>query len=246
MSTPHPDWIVPKWPVARRVRALITTRAGGVSSNEFASLNLSARVGDDPQRVARNRAILSAFLPAEPTWVKQVHGTAVIEAAKATPETEADGLVTRAAGAVCGVLTADCLPVLLADRAGKTVGIAHAGWRGLAAGIIENVVRAMDVTPSDLVAYVGPGIGPRRYEVGEDVRQAFVGKEPDAAAAFVSRQNGKYLADLHELARQRLSAAGVDEVHGAGECTASDERFFSFRRNRVTGRMASLVWLEES
>jgi len=138
------------------------------------------------------------------------------------------------------------LPVLLADRAGKTVGIAHAGWRGLAAGIIENVVRAMDVPASDLIAYVGPGIGPQCYEVGEDVHQAFVGKEPDAAAAFVSRQNGKYLADLHELARRRLSAAGVDEVHGAGECTASDERFFSFRRNRVTGRMASLVWLEES
>jgi YfiH family protein len=227
------------------VRALITTRAGGVSSGEFASFNLSARVGDDPQRVARNRAILGAFLPAEPAWVKQVHGTVVIEAAKATPETEADGLVTRAAGAVCAVLTADCLPVLLADRAGKTVGIAHAGWRGLAGGIIENVVRAMDVTPSDLVAYIGPGIGPRRYEVGEDVRQAFVSKEPDAAAAFVSRQNGKYLADLHKLARQRLSAAGVNEVHGAGECTVSDERFFSFRRNRVTGRMASLVWLEE-
>jgi len=243
---PHPDWITPKWPVARRVRALITTRAGGVSSNEFASLNLSARVGDDPQRVARNRAILRAYLPAEPTWVKQVHGTVVIEAATATPETEADGLVTRAAGAVCGVLTADCLPVLLADRAGMTVGIAHAGWRGLAAGIIENVVRAMDVVPSELVAYIGPGIGPRRYEVGEEVRQAFVSKEPDAAAAFVSRQNGKYLADLHRLARQRLAAAGVDEVHGAGECTVSDERFFSFRRNRVTGRMASLIWLEES
>ena len=246
MSAPHPDWIAPEWPAARRVRALITTRAGGVSSNEFASLNLSARVGDDPQRVARNRAILGACLPAEPAWVKQVHGTVVIEAAKATPETEADGLVTRAAGAVCAVLTADCLPVLLADRTGKTVGIAHAGWRGLAAGIIENVVRAMDVPASNLIAYVGPGIGPQRYEVGEDVRQAFVGKEPDAAAAFVSRQNGRYLADLHKLARQRLSAAGVDEVHSASVCTVSDGRFFSFRRDGVTGRMASLVWLEES
>ena len=232
--------------MARRVRALITTRAGGVSSGEFASLNLSARVGDDPQRVARNRAILNACLPAEPAWVKQVHGTVAIDAVKATPETEADGLVTHAAGAVCAVLTADCLPVLLADRAGKTVGIAHAGWRGLAAGIIENVVRAMDVPASDLVAYVGPGIGPQRYEVGEDVRQAFVSKEPVAAAAFVSRQNGRYLADLHKLARQRLSAAGVDEVHGASVCTVSDGRFFSFRRDRVTGRMASLVWLAES
>ena len=241
---PHPDWITPEWPAPRRVRALITTRAGGVSSGEFESLNLSARVGDDPQRVARNRAILGACLPAEPTWAKQVHGKLVIEAAKATPETEADGLVTRVAGAVCAVLTADCLPVLLADRAGNTVGIAHAGWRGLAGGIVENIVRAMDVPASDLIAYIGPGIGPQRYEVGEDVRQAFVSKAPDAAAAFVSRQNGKYLADLQWLARQRLAAAGVDEVHGASLCTVSDERFFSFRRNRVTGRMASLVWLE--
>lgn len=244
MSVPHPDWITPDWPAARRVRALITTRAGGVSSGEFASLNLSACVGDDPQRVARNRAILGACLPAEPAWVTQVHGAVVIDAAKATPGTEADGLVTRVAGAICAVLTADCLPVLLADRAGKTVGIAHAGWRGLAAGIIENVVRAMDVPASDLIAYIGPGIGPQRYDVGEDVRQAFVGKDPDAAAAFVSRQNGKYLADLHRLARRRLSAAGVDEVHGASVCTVSDERFFSFRRDHVTGRMASLVWLE--
>jgi polyphenol oxidase len=244
-GAPHPEWITPEWPVAGHVRALITTRAGGVSSHEFASLNLSARVGDDPQCVARNRGILRACLPAEPAWVKQVHGTVVIEASRATPETEVDGLVTRVAGAVCAVLTADCLPVLLSDRAGKAVGIAHAGWRGLAGGIIENLVRAMDVPASDLVAYVGPGIGADRYEVGEDVRRAFVGKNPGTAAAFVSRKNGKYLADLHGLARQRLSAAGVDEVHGAGVCTMSDERFFSFRRDRITGRMASLVWLED-
>ncbi len=244
MISRHPDWIAPAWPAARRVRALITTRAGGVSSGEFESLNLSARVGDDPRRVARNRAILRECLPAQPAWVKQVHGTVVIDAAAATPESEADGMVTRAAGIVCAVLTADCLPVLLADRAGKTAGIAHAGWRGLAAGIIENVVRAMDVPASDLIAYMGPGIGPRRYEVGEDVRQAFVRNSPEAEAAFVSGQGGKYLADLAKLARQRLSAAGVGEVHGANLCTASDDRFFSFRRDRVTGRMASLIWLE--
>jgi YfiH family protein len=240
----HPDWIAPAWPVAGRVRALITTRAGGVSTGEFESLNLSARVGDDPQRVARNRAILRECLPARPAWVKQVHGTAVIDAAEATPEREADAMVTRAAGVVCAVLTADCLPVLVADRAGKTVGIAHAGWRGLAAGIIENVVRAMGVPASDLMAYLGPGIGPRRYEVGENVRQAFVRTSPEAEAAFESVQGGKYHADLAKLARQRLSAAGIGEVHGANLCTASDERFFSFRRDRVTGRMASLIWLE--
>lgn len=244
MTSRHPDWIVPAWPVARRVRALITTRAGGASSGEFESLNLSARVGDDSQRVARNRAILRECLPAQPAWVKQVHGTVVIDAAMATPESEADGMVTRAAGVVCAVLSADCLPILLADRAGKTVGIAHAGWRGLAAGIIENVVRAMDVSASDLVAYIGPGIGPRRYEVGENVRQAFVQKSPEAEAAFVSGQDGRYFADLAKLARQRFLAAGVGDVHGANLCTASDERFFSFRRDRVTGRMASLIWLE--
>jgi hypothetical protein len=244
VTSHHPDWIAPTWPVAPRVRALITTRAGGVSTGEFESLNLSARVGDDPHRVARNRAILQECLPARPAWVKQVHGTDVIDAAEASPESEADAMVTRAAGVVCAVLTADCLPVLLADRAGKTVGIAHAGWRGLAAGIIENVVRAMDVPASDLVAYLGPGIGPRRYEVGENVRQAFVRNSPQADAAFVPRQGGKYLADLAELARQRFLAAGVGEVHGENMCTASDQRFFSFRRDRVTGRMASLIWLE--
>ena len=244
MTSRHPDWIAPAWPVARRVRALITTRAGGVSSGEFESLNLSARVGDDPQRVARNRALLRECLPAQPAWVKQVHGTVVIDAAEATPESEADAMVTRAAGVVCAVLTADCLPVLVADRAGKTVGIAHAGWRGLAAGIIENVVRAMGVPASDLVAYLGPGIGPHRYEVGENVRQAFVRTSPEAEAAFESGQGGKYHADLAKLARQRLSAAGIGEVHGANLCTASDKRFFSFRRDRVTGRMASLIWLE--
>jgi YfiH family protein len=245
-GTPHPGWITPDWPAAGRVRALITTRAGGVSSGNFASLNLGARVGDDPQRVARNRAILRACLPAEPAWMKQVHGTVVIDAAKATPDTEADGAVTRAAGSVCAVLTADCLPVLLSDRTGTTVGIAHAGWRGLAGGIIESVARAMDVSPRDLFAYIGPGIGPRNYEVGEDVREAFVSKNPDAATAFAPRQNGKHLADLYKLARQRLAAAGVAEVHGGGFCTAGDERFFSFRRDGNTGRMASLVWLGEN
>ncbi len=227
------------------MRALITTRAGGVSSGKFASLNLSTRVGDDAQCVARNRAILRACLPAEPAWMKQVHGTAVIDATRATPDTEADAAVTRDPGAVCAVMTADCLPLLLSDRAGKRVGIAHAGWRGLAGGVIENVVQAMQVPPQDLIAYIGPGIGARRYEVGEDVHQAFVGRNPAAATSFAPRQNGTYFVDLYELARQRLAAAGVAGIHGGGFCTASEERFFSFRRDRTTGRMASLIWLEE-
>ena len=227
------------------MRALITTRDGGVSSGKFASLNLSARVGDDPRCVARNRAILRACLPAEPAWVKQAHGTAVVDAARATPDSEADGVVTRSPGEVCAVMTADCLPVLLCDGAGRSVGIAHAGWRGLAGGIVENVVRAMGVPTRDIIAYIGPGIGARRYEVGEDVRKAFVGRDSAAAKSFAPRQDGTYFADLYDLARQRLAAAGVAEVYGGQFCTASEERFFSFRRDRTTGRMASLIWLEE-
>jgi purine-nucleoside/S-methyl-5'-thioadenosine phosphorylase / adenosine deaminase len=228
------------------VRALITTRDGGVSSGKFASLNLSMRVGDDPRCVARNRAILRACLPAEPAWVKQVHGTAVIDATRATPDAEADGIVTQSPGPVCAVMTADCLPVLLSDRAGRSVGIAHAGWRGLAGGIVENVVQAMGAPSRDIIAYIGPGIGARRYEVGEDVRKAFVDTDPAAARSFAPREDGKYLLDLYGLARQRLAAAGVAGIHGGGFCTASEERFFSFRRDQTTGRMASLIWLEDS
>ncbi|HYS57042.1 MAG TPA: peptidoglycan editing factor PgeF [Burkholderiales bacterium] len=244
-SLPHPDWITPDWPAGRRVHALITTRDGGVSSGKFASLNLSMRVGDDPRRVARNRAILRACLPAEPAWVKQVHGTAVIDAARATPDAEADGVVTQSTGRVCAMMVADCLPVLLSDREGKSVGIAHAGWRGLAGGIVENVVQAMGVPSRDVIAYIGPGIGARRYEVGEDVRSAFVDRDPAAARSFAPQQDGKYLVDLCALARQRLAAAGVAGIHGGGFCTASEERFFSFRRDQTTGRMAGLIWLEE-
>jgi YfiH family protein len=227
------------------VHALITTREGGVSSGKFASLNLSMRVGDDPRCVARNRAILRACLPEEPAWVKQVHGTAVIDATRTTPDAEADGVVTQSPGPVCAVMTADCLPVFLSDRAGRSVGIAHAGWRGLAAGIVENVVQAMGVPSRDIIAYIGPGIGAHRYEVGEDVRKAFVDKDPAAARSFAPRQGGKYLVDLYGLARQRLAAAGVAGIYGGGFCTASEERFFSFRRDETTGRMASLIWLEE-
>ena len=244
-SAPHPDWIVPEWPAAGRVRSLVTTRAGGVSSGAFSSLNLSARVGDDPDCVARNRAILGACLPAEPAWMKQVHGTAVVDPERATSETEADAAVTRRSRCVCVVTTADCLPVFLSERAGRVAGIAHAGWRGLAGGILENTVRAMDAPPEDLIAYIGPGIGARRYEVGEEVRAAFVKIHPGAASSFSPARDGKYFADLYALARGRLAAAGVAEIHGGGFCTASDERFFSFRRDRTTGRMANLIWLED-
>lgn len=243
-GAPDPRWIVPDWPAAAPVRVLITTRAGGVSTGSYSSLNLSTTVGDDPDRVQRNRAIVRACLPGEPLWLKQVHGASVTDAAQAAPGTAADGAVTRVPGAVCAVLTADCLPVLLCDRAGTAAGIAHAGWRGLAGGIIENVVGAMGVPPSRILAFLGPGIGPRAYEVGDDVRRAFADRDPGVGTAFAPRHGGKFLADLYEIARRRLAAAGVVEIHGGGFCTASEERFYSFRRDGVTGRMASFIWLE--
>jgi len=177
--------------------------------------------------------------------MKQVHGAAVIDPARAGPDAEADGAVTRSPGCVCAVMTADCLPILLSERAGRAAGIAHAGWRGLAGGIVESVARAMEVPAEDLIAYLGPGIGARRYEVGEEVRKAFVDGDPGARTCFAPHRDGKYFADLYAIARRRLAAAGVTEIYGGEFCTASDERFFSFRRDRATGRMASLVWLED-
>jgi polyphenol oxidase len=240
----HPDWLVPDWPAPRGVRALVTTRAGGVSAGPYATLNLGSRVGDDPGCVERNRAILRACLPAEPRWMKQVHGTRVIAARDAGPEVEADGAVSSTAGEVCAVLVADCLPVLLCDRDASVVAVAHAGWRGLSAGVLEAVVAALPVLPGALLAYLGPAIGAQVYEVGDDVRRAFVRRDPRASAAFVAHGDGKFLADLAMLARQRLAACGIGRVHGGGICTASDRRFFSFRRDRITGRMAGLIWME--
>jgi YfiH family protein len=216
-----------------------------VSSGAFASLNLSVRVGDDPRCVASNRAILRASLPAEPVWKTQVHGAAVIDPERVAPNTEADGAVTRSPGCVCAALSADCLPIFLSEREGHTVGIAHAGWRGLAAGVVENVVRSMQEPAEALIAYLGPGIRADHYQVGEDVRQAFVEDDPSAAACFAPDRDGKYLADLYALARRKLAAAGVKRVYGGGLATAGDERFFSYRRDRTTGRMASLIWLED-
>lgn len=240
----HPDWVVPEWPAPRRVRALVTTRAGGVSSGAYASLNLGSRVGDDPACVERNRAILRACLPSEPCWMKQVHGTRVVAARDAGAEVEADGAVSSAAGEVCAVLVADCLPVLLCDRDATVVAVAHAGWRGLSAGVIEAAVAAIRVPPQGVLAWLGPAIGAQAYEVGEDVRDAFLRRDAGASAAFVSRPDGKYLADLAMLARLRLGACGVRQVYGGGLCTVSGQRFFSFRRDRITGRMAGLIWME--
>lgn len=240
------DWIVPDWPVPARIQALVTTRNGGFSTGPYASLNLGMRVNDDPALVERNRARLSRCLPEAPRWLTQVHGNRVVDAGRLQAPVEADAATSCVANAVCAVMIADCMPVLLANRAGTVVGAAHAGWRGLAAGVIENTVHAMAVAPADLVAWLGPAIGPAAFEVGADVRDAFLAQDAGAASAFADHKPGKWLADLFTLARRRLRAIGVDDVHGGGLCTFSDpQRFFSHRRDGVTGRMAALIWLSD-
>jgi YfiH family protein len=240
---PHPDWITPDWPAPANVRALITTRAGGISQGAHASFNLGLRAGDDPQAVAANRERLRAILPQEPKWLRQVHGNVVVDADALQDVPEADAAIARRPGTVCAVMVADCIPVLLADRAGSVVAIAHAGWRGLASGVIENAIDRMAVPAAGLIAHLGPGIGPRAFEVGADVRDAFLSGDPRAETAFKPRGPGKWLADLFLLARQRLARAGVTQVSGGELCTHSDPaRFYSYRRDRETGRMAAVIW----
>ncbi|WP_027823240.1 peptidoglycan editing factor PgeF [Laribacter hongkongensis] len=236
------------WPAPARVRTLITTRDGGVSLAPYASLNLGQHVGDDPAAVAENRARLRACLPAEPFWLNQVHGIGVQEACADAPDVppDADAGFTRQPGVVCAVMTADCLPVLLTDRSGSVVAAAHAGWRGLCNGIIEATIARMAVPASDILAWLGAAIGPDAFEVGPEVRAAFMAHDPTAASAFAAIPDGKYLADIYLLARQRLNACGVTEVHGGDACTVTErERYFSYRRDGRTGRMASLIWLAD-
>ncbi|MCG9024768.1 peptidoglycan editing factor PgeF [Laribacter hongkongensis] len=236
------------WPAPARVRTLVTTRDGGVSLAPYASLNLGQHVGDDPAAVAENRARLRACLPAEPFWLNQVHGIGVQEACADAPDVppDADAGFTRQPGVVCAVMTADCLPVLLTDRSGCVVAAAHAGWRGLCNGIIEATIVRMAVPANDILAWLGPAIGPDAFEVGPEVRTAFMAHDPTAASAFAAIPDGKYLADIYLLARQRLNACGVTEVHGGDACTVTErERYFSYRRDGRTGRMASLIWLAD-
>ncbi|MEW6590311.1 MAG: peptidoglycan editing factor PgeF [Pseudomonadota bacterium] len=221
----------------------MTTRKGGVSQPPWASFNLGDHVGDDPAHVAANRARLRESLPAEPGWLRQVHSARVAELGRER-HPEADASFTREAGQVCAVLTADCLPVLFCDRAGSVVAAAHAGWRGLANGVLEATVAAMGVAPGDILAWMGAAIGPQAFEVGEEVREAFITRHPEAAAAFAPHAPGKWLADLYALARIRLGSVGVRSIYGGGRCTLTEaETFYSYRRDGVTGRMAALVWL---
>jgi YfiH family protein len=244
-TTMSKSFITPDWPAPANVRALITTRQGGVSAAPYASFNLGDHVGDDPHHVAQNRADLSACLPAPPAWLTQVHGTTVLDAAIVCGAPQADASVGHLPGVVAVVMTADCLPVLLCDRAGTVVAAAHAGWRGLLDGVLERTVDAMAKPAAELLAYLGPAIGPSAFEVGDEVRQAFVAHAACAAEAFVASANtGKWMADLYLLARQRLLRVGVDAIYGGHDCTYRDaDRFFSYRRDGVTGRMASLIWL---
>ena len=237
--------ILPDWPAPPGVRALTTTRRGGVSRAPWDSFNLGDHVGDEPQAVAANRALLRRKLPAEPLWLTQVHGTRCVDAATALPRIEADASFTRQRGVVCAVLTADCLPVLLCDDQATVVAIAHAGWRGLAAGVIEATVGAMAAPAERLMAWLGPAIGPQAFEVGGEVREIFVADVPRAAGAFAATAKGKWLCDIHHLARQRLDALGIRRIASANSCTLDDaDNFYSYRRDGVTGRMASLIWLE--
>lgn len=242
------DWIRPEWPAPACVRAVSTTRGGGVSRGVYASLNLGQHVGDDMAAVIENRRrLVSAFrLLHEPRWLKQVHGVAVAQLAGRAPDAPADAAVTGIAGEACAIMTADCLPVLFCDQAGTRVAAAHAGWRGLSAGVLEATVAAMGSAPGEVMTWLGPAIGPRAYEVGEELRQAFVAQDAEAAAAFTpGRAPGKWWCDLYELARQRLKIIGVKQVYGGGACTYTEkDRFFSFRRDGECGRMATLIWMD--
>lgn len=249
------DWIRPQWPAHRRVRALITTRSGGVSTGAWGvpssgagGLNLGLLSGDAAEAVRANRERLRRLLPSEPRWLKQVHGPRVVRADDVEAPVEADAAFTTTPGVVAAVLVADCMPVLLADADGRCVGVAHAGWRGVAGGVIQATVRAMRSAlghdDAVLVAYLGPAIGPAHFEVGTEVLDAMEEALPDAASAFV-RRGDRYLADLFALGRQALQQVGVTRVYGGGDCTYSDpERFYSYRRDQVTGRHAALVWID--
>ena len=245
--------LVADWPVPGNVRTLMTTRQGGGSGGAYFSFNLGAHVGDDPLAVSANREGLANWLATEsagaPVWLNQVHGTRVINAASvvgAQPP-DADASFSRLPGVVCAVMTADCLPVLFCDAGGMVVAAAHAGWRGLLAGVLEETVAAMGVPGEEILAYLGPAIGPQAFEVGDEVRSSFVAVDVKAAQAFQPAAEGKWLADLYLLARQRLARKGLTRVYGGTDCTFSDaERFYSYRRDGQTGRMASLIWLERA
>lgn len=239
------ELILPDWPAPENVQACSTTRTGGVSEGPWASLNLAEHVQDDPAAVAENRRRLAVQLGLthNPLWLIQVHGNSVVDV-HTERVCEADGRYTDHVHRVCAVMTADCLPVLLCDEAGKEVAAIHAGWRGLAGGVLEAGLDHFQAKPERLMAWLGPAIGPAAFEVGDEVRDAFLAADPASEVAFTGTRPGHWLADLYTLARLRLARRGVTAVYGGDHCTFSESsRFYSFRREPVTGRMATLIWL---
>lgn len=249
MKSIRPDWSA----APANIRAMVSLRSGGVSAppyddgNGAGGLNLGAHVGDNPLHVEQNRRQLRSLLPAEPAWLSQIHGVTVLDASDVRDAPQADASIATRPGVVCAILSADCLPVLFCDRAGRTVAAAHAGWRGLAGGVLEQTLEAMRrAGADDILAWLGPAIGPQAFEVGKDVFDAFVAQDDELHTAFVPvpQRAGKYHADIYQLARARLRRAGVDAVEGGGLCTYSDrQRFYSYRRDGVTGRIGSFIWL---
>ena len=237
------NWLTPDWPAPASVRACVTTREGGVSEAPFDSLNLGDHVDDRPEAVAENRRRLTEHFSIQPVWLQQVHGITVVHADPGIVAT-ADASWTATPGIACAAMTADCLPALFCNRAGTRVAAAHAGWRGLAAGVLEATLDSLDVPADEVLVWLGPAIGPKAFEVGPEVREVFINQLPEAAEAFVPSNNaGKFMADIFLLARLRLAERGVTAVYGGGFCTVTDPRFFSYRRASRTGRFASLVWL---
>lgn len=238
--------IIPQWPQPESVAACSSTRIGGVSLVPWHSLNLGAHCGDNPEHVEENRQRMFAAggLPSKPVWLEQVHGDQVLRLDGGPYASKrADASYSNTPGTVCAVMTADCLPVLFCNRAGTEVAAAHAGWRGLCAGVLENTLACFDDSPANIIAWLGPAIGPQAFEVGPEVREAFMAKDPNADVAFVARDE-KYLADIYLLARQRLARAGVSQIFGGDRCTFTEtNEFYSYRRDKTTGRMASFIWL---
>jgi purine-nucleoside/S-methyl-5'-thioadenosine phosphorylase / adenosine deaminase len=235
------------WPAPTNVRAVATTRAGGVSVGPYASLNVGAHVGDDARAVSENRLRLRTVLglTRDPVWLNQIHGTAVVEAVAHDAPPTADASFARSSGQACAVQTADCLPVLFCDRNGTRVAAAHAGWRGLAGGVLERALHAMGVAPNRVLAWLGPAIEQDAFEVGAEVREQFLARSVDNERAFRPNERGRWQADLYDLARRELARLGVTQVFGGGfRCYGDRDRFFSYRRDGTTGRMATLVWMK--
>lgn len=239
------NFIKPSWPAPSNIHACTTTRLGGFSTTPYAQLNLGDHVGDDANTVEKNRNLIKEHLqlPSDPVWLQQTHSTTLIRSDDGSQN--ADASFTQQPGIVCVVLTADCLPILLCNQAGTLVAAIHAGWRGLAAGIIENTLEHLPAKPDSLMAWLGPAIGPQKFEVGDDAKEILLASLPEGSSAFQPREEkGKWLCNIYHLARLRLRKKGVEEIYGGEYCTYTQhELFYSYRRDKTTGRMASLIWM---